>query len=55
MGIGKILVVIGIVLIVAALSLGYHCWVIAVEAFLRLAAVVLISAGEMYVICQTGS
>jgi hypothetical protein len=44
MSIGKMLLVIGIVLTVAGVLLGYHCWFFAVEVFVRLAAVALISA-----------
>ena len=47
MNIGKTLVVIGIVLTVAAALLGHHWWIFAAEAFLRLAAVALISAGAI--------
>jgi hypothetical protein len=44
MTIGKMLLVIGIALTVAKVLLGGHCWIFAVEAFVRLATVVLISA-----------
>jgi hypothetical protein len=44
MDIKKMLLVIGIVLTVARVLLGHHCWFLAVEAFVRLAAVALISA-----------
>ncbi|MGB6598932.1 MAG: hypothetical protein WA621_14025 [Candidatus Acidiferrum sp.] len=47
MNIGKTLVFIEIVLMVAAVSLGHHWWILAAEAFLRLAAAALISAGAI--------
>ena len=43
MDIRGILLVIGLVLKVAEALLGHHCWVFAVEAFVRLAAVALVS------------
>ena len=43
MDIEKMLLVIGIVLTVARVLLGHRCWFFAVEAFVRLAAVALIS------------
>jgi hypothetical protein len=42
--IGKMLPVLGIALTVAKVLLGYHCWFFAVEAFVRFAAVILLSA-----------
>ncbi|MGC1482929.1 MAG: hypothetical protein WA789_03965 [Candidatus Acidiferrum sp.] len=47
MNIGKKLVVIGIMLTVAAVLPGHHWWIFAFEAFLRLAAVALMSAGAI--------
>jgi hypothetical protein len=44
MSIGKMLLVFGIVLTVAWVLLARHCWFFAVEAFVRLAAVALISS-----------
>jgi hypothetical protein len=44
MDIEKILLVVGIVLTVARVLLGHHCWFLTAEAFVRLAAVALISA-----------
>ena len=44
MDIEKMLLVIGIVLTVARVLLGQHCWFFAAEAFVRLATVALISA-----------
>jgi hypothetical protein len=44
MDIEKILLLIGIVLMVARVLLGHHCWFLAVEAFLRVAGSALISA-----------
>jgi hypothetical protein len=44
MSIGKMLLVTGIVLTVARVLLARHCWFFGVEAFVRLAAVALISS-----------
>jgi hypothetical protein len=44
MNIEKMLLLVGIVLMVARVLLGHHCWFLAVEAFVRVAAVALISA-----------
>jgi hypothetical protein len=44
MTIGKMLLVIEVALTVVKVLLGRHCWIIAVEAFVRLTTVVLISA-----------
>jgi hypothetical protein len=47
MSIGKTFLVIGIVLTVAAIWLGHHCWFFAVEAIIKLAAAVLLLAGTV--------
>jgi hypothetical protein len=47
MSISQTLLVIEIVLTVAEVLLGHHCWVFALEAILRLVALAWISAGEM--------
>jgi hypothetical protein len=47
MSIGKTFLVIGIVLTVAALWLGHHCWFFGVEEFVKLAAAALLLAGTV--------
>jgi hypothetical protein len=47
MSIGETFLVIGIVLTVAVIWLGHHCWFLGLEALVKLAAAALLLAGTV--------